>query len=229
MTIELRARLVLVLAAVSGITDASGFLHLGGAFSSVMTGNLVLVGLGTGTGDAALAGTSGVAVIAFIAGCIVGGRLAGHHSSKDTVWPQAITRTLTTEFVVFVAYATALEVVGGNPHGDVVKAALLASNAVALGLQSSAILRFGDSGLSTTYMTGTLTRTVIHLASGRPIREIALNLKILSTMILGGIAGGYVAAHAMRYIPAFQLAGIGLVALTAMAADRQRTQSLGWR
>ena len=40
---------------LTGCADAIGFLALGGAFASVMTGNMVLLGLSAGRGDADLA------------------------------------------------------------------------------------------------------------------------------------------------------------------------------
>ena len=47
--------LVILLAVTSGALDALGFLGLGGVFASVMTGNLVLLGLGAGTRHGTLA------------------------------------------------------------------------------------------------------------------------------------------------------------------------------
>jgi uncharacterized membrane protein YoaK (UPF0700 family) len=215
-----RGYLATLLAVVSGATDASGFLHLGGAFSSVMTGNMVLLGLAGGTGNGALAARTGAAIAAFVAGCFIGGRVAGQRSQgqRDEVWPASITRALGVELAVFVAYAVALEAVGGNPTGSLVKTGLLALNALALGLQSSAIQRFGVSGLSTTYLTGTLTTTIVHLASGRPLRDLALNVQLLAGLIVGAVAGGLLATYAMRFTPALQLGGVGLVILAAMAA-----------
>jgi uncharacterized membrane protein YoaK (UPF0700 family) len=219
-TLDARRRgyLVTLLAVVSGATDASGFLHLGGAFSSVMTGNMVLLGLAGGTGNGALAARAGAAIAAFIAGCFIGGRVAGQHSQDDRLWPASITRALTVELAVFAAYAVVLEAVGGNPTGSLLKTGLLALNALALGLQSSAIQRFGVSGLSTTYLTGTLTTTIVHLSSGRPLRHVALNMQLLAGLMVGAGAGGLLARYAMRFTPALQLGGVGLVILMAVAA-----------
>jgi uncharacterized membrane protein YoaK (UPF0700 family) len=216
-----RGWLVVALAVVSGITDASGFVHLGGAFSSVMTGNMVLLGLAAGTGNGGLAARAGAAIVAFVAGCVIGGRVAGQPGPEDGVWPRAITRALAIELVIFVAYGIALEATGGNPVGDVSRTALLALNALALGLQSSAIQRFGVSGLSTTYLTGTLTTTIVHLSSGRPVRHVALNLQLLGALIVGAGIGGLVATHAMRVIPLLQIGGVGLVILMALTGSQE--------
>lgn len=213
-----RGHLVVVLAVVSGITDASGFVHLGGAFSSVMTGNMVLVGLAGGTGNGGLAARAGAAIAAFVIGCVIGGRVAGQPEPGDGLWPRAITRALAAELGIFLIYGIALEAAGGNPVGDVSRTSLLALNALALGLQSSAIQRFGVSGLSTTYLTGTLTTTIVHLSSGRPLRGVVLNVRLLAALVVGAAAGGLLAMHAMRAVPLLQVGGVGVVILMAMAA-----------
>lgn len=56
--------LVVVLAATTGATDAMSFLGLGGVFTSVMTANLVLLGVSAGQRSGALAVHVGTAVAA---------------------------------------------------------------------------------------------------------------------------------------------------------------------
>lgn len=87
----------MLLAVVSGSTDAIGFIHLGGAFSSVMTGNMVLLGLASSTHQYGLALHAAVAIAAFILGCVIGAGIAGTPQEQDSVWPAAITRALTVE------------------------------------------------------------------------------------------------------------------------------------
>jgi len=217
-----REHLAVMLAVVSGVTDAAGFVGLGGAFSSVMTGNMVLLGLAGGSGDAALAARAASAIVAFILGCIIGTRLAGHHTDGEAVWPTSVTRALIAELAVFCIYAVALQLAGGQATGTVLKTALLACNAVALGIQSSAIQRFGVSGLSTTYLTGTLTTTVVHLTSRRPISGVALNFRLLAALVGGAVVGGFVASNALRYVPLLQIAGVGTVILAASLPRVQR-------
>ena len=210
-----RDYMVLVMAVVSGVTDASGFLHLGGVFSSVMTGTMVLLGLAGGTSDGSKAAHAGAAIAAFGAGFMIGGRVAGRHREDDGIWPAPITYALAGELAIFIVYAIALQTVAGRPRDDLFRTGLLALNAMALGLQSSAIHRFGVSGLSTTYLTGTLTTTMVHLASGRPILHVALNLRMLASLVIAAGVGGLLAMHAMRFTPALQIGGLGLVILLA--------------
>jgi hypothetical protein len=80
------------LAVTSGAPDAIAFLALGGAFTSVMARNLVLLGISQGQADSQLARHVAVAIICYIAGSAVGARLAGTAAPDDPVWPPAVTR-----------------------------------------------------------------------------------------------------------------------------------------
>jgi uncharacterized membrane protein YoaK (UPF0700 family) len=212
-----RHALVVVLAVVSGATDAMGFLGLGGAFTSVMTGNMVLLGLGGGTGDWTLVARAGLAIVAFVAGCVIGTRVAGTPQPGDAVWPPAVTRALLVQLGVFALFAIGWWAAGGHP-GSTFEVPLLAVNAVALGMQSSTTQRFGVSGLSTTYLTGTLTNVVIRLTSGRGIRASVPSLQLLAGLIAGAVLGGALTRWAPGAAPLVQLLGVGGVVAIALRA-----------
>lgn len=218
MTVGRRQALVVVLAVVSGATDAIGFLGLGGAFTSVMTGNMVLLGLGAGTGNGTLVAHAALAIAAFVVGCVVGTRVAGTHQPGDGVWPAAVTRALIVELGVILLFAIGWEATGGHPS-ESMQLGLLAVNAVALGLQSSTTQRFGVSGLSTTYLTGTLTGVVIRLTSGGSFREAAGNVQILVALVAGAAAGGALALHAPRLAPIIPV--FGLVSVLSFVVRRR--------
>jgi len=65
-----RDGLLVLLTLTTGAVDASCFLHLGNVFSSVITGNLVLLGLSAATLRATLAVHSGVALAGYSAGVL---------------------------------------------------------------------------------------------------------------------------------------------------------------
>ena len=199
-----RDTLVVVLAVNSGFSDAFGYLALGAAFSSVMTGNMVLFGLSLGTGNLSLTLHTLVAIALFIAGCWVGTLLAGIAQPVNPAWPPTVTRALVVQLAIIAVYAAGFWATGSHPD-EGWQLALLGLNAAALGLQSSAVQRFGVPGLSTTYLTGTLTQTVIRLASRRPVREVGHSLAILAGLIVGGAAGG-LTGHEIRWLgPLVQL------------------------
>ena len=180
----LRNRLVVVLAVTSGGADALGFLALGNAFTSVMTGNMVLFGVATAHRDSGAMALTAVAIGAFVAGAALGSRIARSPVAGDPVWPVAVTRALAVELALFAAVGAAWWVLGSNPP-EAAFLPLLALSAAALGLQSSAIQRFGVSGLSTTYLTGTLTTVVIRLVSGHGVRAVRHSAAILAGLIVG--------------------------------------------
>jgi uncharacterized membrane protein YoaK (UPF0700 family) len=210
--LRLRQTLVVTLAVVSGATDAIGLLALGGAFTSVMTGNMVLLGVAASSGDGARAASSGFAILAFCAGAALGARLAGSAQQGDRVWPRPVTVALTVELVFVAAYAAAWWATGGNP-GQHLALPMLLCTAVALGIQSSTVQRFGVSGMSTTYLTGTLTTVVIRLASGRGVREVWHSIEILLGLVAGAAAGAALVLLAPMFAPALQLVALGAVVL----------------
>ncbi|MDO8187077.1 YoaK family protein [Conexibacter sp. JD483] len=215
-----RELLVTLLAVLSGATDAVGFLALGGAFTSVMTGNMVLLGLSAGTRDADLAWHAGAAIVSFAAGVALGARLAGAPRPDDGLWPRAVTRALTVELALFTVFAVAWQIAGGKPSAELTQVLLLALTAVALGLQSGAILRFGVPGLSTTYLTGTLTTAVTALVRGRPLGHVAQQGRLLAGVIAGAAAGGVLVTEAPRLAPLLQLALLAAVLAGARGVVR---------
>lgn len=195
---------VIRLAMLSGATDAVGFLALGSAFTSVMTGNMVLVGLAAGTRDASALGLIATAIAAYVVGVAAGTRLAGQPHPDDGVWPPAVTRALGLELALLTTYAVIWWSLGSDPARGWF-APLLALCAAALGVQSSAILRFGVNGLSTTYLTGTLTSVIVRLASGQPRQTIGHPARILAALIVGAGVGAGLVDVARPAAPAFQL------------------------
>ena len=213
---KVREVLVVVLALTSGATDAIGFLALGSAFTSVMTGNMVLFGIGVAHGDTAILGLTAVAIGSFVVGAAIGARVAGNPEADDPVWPAAVSRALTIELGLFTAFAAAWWALGSSPPESAFLP-LLALNAVALGVQSSAIQRFGVSGLSTTYLTGTLTSVMIRLVSGHGFRAVGHSFAILLGLVAGAALGAALVTGAPGAVPLVQLGTLAAVLLGRQA------------
>lgn len=203
--------LVVVLIVASGSLDAVGFLRLGEVFTSVMTANMVLLGVAAGTRDAALAAHAGTAFGAYILGSFAGSRIAGHAQDDQPAWPDRVSVTLTVELTVLTVFAAWWEATGGHPPGAQTYG-LLAVNAIALGMQSAAVLRFGVPGLSTTYLTGTLTQFVASLGRGRFLTQ---GLASLLAIVSGGAIGAVLAVEAPRFMPIVPLGVVALVLVTS--------------
>ena len=64
--------IAIALTFASGAADVASFTRLGGVFTSVMTGNIVLWGLAVARGSLTLASHTAVSIAGYIAGVAVG-------------------------------------------------------------------------------------------------------------------------------------------------------------
>jgi uncharacterized membrane protein YoaK (UPF0700 family) len=225
LSIRVRNGAAMFLAAASGATDAIGYLALGNVFTSAMTGNLALLGIALAHRDGERVGRVLVSLVCYMAGAAIGARVARTAAPGDPVWPPAITRALAIEAVFFVAYAATWWAVGArsNIFG---KAALLGLGAIALGIQSSAMQRFGAGlGLNTTFLSGSLIKLVGRLATGHRYRDSRHHLLVLVGLVCGGFLGALLVLHAPTFAPAVPLVALA-VALCA-SGWQARTSSRG--
>lgn len=217
--------LVVLLALLSGATDATGFLALGSAFTSVMTGNMVLVGVAIGTSDFSALGHVLAAIGGYVAGAAAGVRVAGTPRQGQGIWPSGVTRALLLELGLLTTYGVCWWAHGSHPPESWFWF-LLALNAAALGVQSSAILRFGVGGLSTTYLTGTLTTVVTKLATRQRFADVGHAVGLLAGLISGAAVAALLVTHARPLAPAFQLTlllTVLLLAESGLLARRNRS------
>jgi uncharacterized membrane protein YoaK (UPF0700 family) len=218
-----RDALVILLTVVTGSIDAIGFTRLGGVFTSVMTGNMVLLGVAAGKGDVSLALHTGIAFLGFVVGSLVGARVAGHAQDGDEIWPRPILRALILELGVLLVFSAWWEIASAAPAGAP-EYAMLSVNAVALGVQSAATLRFGISGLSTTYLTGTLTQLLAGVAKRKePIS--GRSALVLLALIGGAGIGAAVAIDAPRFAPLVPVGVLAFVIVCSERVFRQRSKA----
>jgi uncharacterized membrane protein YoaK (UPF0700 family) len=214
-----------VLATVTtGAVDAVTFLFLGKVFSSVITGNLVLLGLSAAVHSSSEAIHTGAALGGYAAGVAVGAPLAGRGKDQGVTWPRSVTTTLAAELCVLAAFCVGWELSDGRPRGgaELVLQILLA---IAMGMQSAATRRLGQ--MSSTYLTSTLTGVVAALATGKMPDAIGRSLGVIAAMVVGALAGGIMALKAYAWLPAMILLPLGLVvagsaATSARYGERRR-------
>jgi uncharacterized membrane protein YoaK (UPF0700 family) len=221
LLIRVRNIAAMVLAAASGATDAIGYLTMGHVFTSAMTGNLVLLGISIAHRDGQRVGRVAVSLFCFMAGAALGARMVRSPKPDDPVWPSAITRALAVEALAFVVYAICWWTIGVN-HSVYAKAALLGLGAIALGIQSTTMQRFGP-GLNTTFLSGSLTTLVGWVATGHRFRDIPHHSLVLVGLLFGAISAALLVLHAPTFAPAIQL-----LALTA-ALCAAGWQAYAWR
>src|SRR5262249_51838406 len=138
--------------------DVASFTRLGDVFTSVMTGNLVLLGLAIGELSGALATHAVVAFAGYMTGVAIGARLVPAGEAPGAPWHRAMPVALLVEFVLLAGCAVGWGLAGAAP-GGAAQLVLLAVLAAAMGTQSAAARGFG-ARVSTTYLTGTLTGVV---------------------------------------------------------------------
>jgi uncharacterized membrane protein YoaK (UPF0700 family) len=218
----------------SGATDVASFTRLGGVFTSVMTGNIVLWGLSAAQRSVSLASHTAVSIAGYIAG-VAGGTWiahgfrmasqvsgeAGADEGRDSVLPGHVNWTLFAELILLGGLTAGWEITGASPAGWV-QFGLLAVTAAAMGMQASAVSEMGLTHVSTTFLTGTLTGLVSSLAS--PGKETPHGIRRFGVLIgLAAGAGlcGLLVATAADFVPVLPLAA--LVTTLALASDRSVT------
>jgi uncharacterized membrane protein YoaK (UPF0700 family) len=205
----------------SGAADVASFTRLGGVFTSVMTGNIVLWGLAAARGSLSLASHTAVSIAGYIAG-VAGGTWVAHgaktaSADQDGVLPVHVIWVLLAELTLLAGFTVGWEVSGAAPAGWA-QFALLATLAAAMGMQSSAVKDMGLTEVSTTYLTGTLTGLVSSLVSpGQDTPHGLRRFGVLIGLVAGASLCGLFVATAADGVPALLLAA----ALTTIVA--------GWR
>jgi uncharacterized membrane protein YoaK (UPF0700 family) len=212
--LPIRDVLVVLLTLTTGAVDATSFLALGNVFASVITGNLVLLGVAAGAARPALAVHSGVALAGYVAGVAVGAPVARHQDSGGRIWPPGVTVTLVVELGVLAAFTIAWELAGAAPHGGV-QLALVVVLAAAMGLQAAAVRRLGQ--MSSTYLTSTLTGLVAGLVTGSKPDGMQRSLGVLAAIVIGAIVAAVLVRTAPAWLPAMVLVPLGVVIVSSVA------------
>jgi uncharacterized membrane protein YoaK (UPF0700 family) len=185
----LRDRLLVTLTFAAGCVDGISYLGLDRVFTANMTGNAVLLGLAIGQVEELRVVHSVVALTFFILGVMLGARLVGGGRER-IVWSSRITLALGVELALLIAFAIAWRPVGPARAGPGLDG-LIALSALAMGVQSAAARRCAVSGVSTTYITGTLTGLMAELVAvaGAP-EDWGRLVGVLGALVAGAVVGG---------------------------------------
>jgi uncharacterized membrane protein YoaK (UPF0700 family) len=214
--------LLVVLTLTTGTLDGVTYLRLGKVFSSVITGNLALLGVAAGQHDIMLALNAGLALAGYAGGVLAGAALAGTPELGQPVWPVQVTRTLAVESGVLAAFSGEWLAVGGHPAGAS-RLALLLLAAAAMGLQSTAVRRLGH--MSTTYLTSTLTGVISAIALRRWPAGWQRSAGILIAAVTGAALGVLAALWSPRWVAAAVLIPIAAVLASSLATARRKLSS----
>jgi len=206
--------LAAALALGTGAMDVASVTRLGGVFSSVMTGNLVLLGLAAARPSGELATHAALALAGYVTGAALGTRIAGPPRPREQTWLLAVTLTLVVELAVMGAFSAGWELAHAQPTGGP-QLVLLVVATLGMGLQSAAVRGLGTT-VSTTYLTGTLTGVVASLVAKQRSRHLDhRGVAVLTAVAVGAAVGGVLILTAPAVFPALPLAILTVVIATS--------------
>src|SRR5713226_2510364 len=183
---------LLGMTAVTGLVDAVSFLSLGRVFTANMTGNVVLLAFATAHIPGLSIARSLTALLAFLVGAILGGRVMARAN------PDSQIRFAAQAFLLEVAFLFAASFCSIGYRSDLLENsfqpfALIALTALAMGTRNAAVRKLAIPDLTTTVLTLTITGIGADssLAKGNNPR-LARRLESIAAMFLGAALGAVV-------------------------------------
>jgi len=198
-----RDRLLLTLTFAAGSVDALSYLGLSRVFTANMTGNAVLLGLAISQTQELQVAHSSAAIVGFVLGVILGARLVGSGRER-IVWSRRISAAVGVECALLLVFALGWWLSGPSAAGAGL-AGLIVLAGLAMGIQSAIARRLAVPGVSTTFVTGTITALLTELtavsgATGDRRRMAAAISALVAGAVVGGLAQAY-ARPAAAFVP----------------------------
>lgn len=155
---DLRDAMIMLLAIAGGGVDAVVFLGFG-VLTAAQTGNTILLAVAVAQGRFAVGFHSMISIAGYVAGTAIGELLILRRletaRKPSTPWITPARWALIAEVIVLGGVLAAWRLLGPSPS-TATSTIPIAVTAVAMGIQSAAVLRL-HAGPATTYVTGTLT------------------------------------------------------------------------
>ena len=210
--------MLLVLSWAAGIMDAVAYLGLG-VFTTMMTGNTALLAFAIGRGELASIVGAGLALAAFSAGAAIGALIAGRRQSRGE-WPAVVTEALACEAMLLGVLTIVWHVAGRAPATGMTDLLILCSG-LAMGVQAAAVRCLGVPGVSTTYITSTLTSLSAELVGwtrskdGTRGRRLRLLAAVVATYGLGALVGAVLEVRSASLAAGLPLISVVVVIVNA--------------
>ncbi|HSS69551.1 MAG TPA: YoaK family protein [Casimicrobiaceae bacterium] len=212
--------LLFVLTVVTGLVDAVSYLKLGHVFVANMTGNVVFLGFAVAGAPGFSIPASLIAIGAFLAGALAGGRLASS-------MPEHRTRLVAIAVLVklvLVGVALVVAITTTDLDAAPVQYGLIALLALAMGLQNAAARVLAVPDLTTTVLTLTLTGLAADSTpAGGSNPRAGRRLLATGAMFLGAAIGAFLVLN-IGMIAALALT-FTVLAFNAIAAYRLWSQT----
>jgi len=221
-TAEAHTLNLLLLTWIAGMLDGLSYIRAH-VFTANMTGNLVLLGVHLMDDDIPDALRSLVALGAFALGCILAAFLMLRHEEAEH---SSLTLGFAAEMLLLTAFAILYELEGAR-RGVIEEGALIFSAAMALAVQSVTVRRLRVSGVVTTFITGTITTSLVEAVSlfrkrGRSQQAEEQHVALLIGMLAVYLAAVAFATALNARLPA--AAGPAPAVIIALVLWRSRTR-----
>jgi uncharacterized membrane protein YoaK (UPF0700 family) len=223
-----RDAMLLLLAWVGGSADAVSYLGLGHVFTANMSGNTILLGIAIGQGQPAAELRAFISLLGFCVGAGIGALLINKWSNTQEYWPVIITKMLAFESMLLAAFAC-IWYLAYPARSATLANVLIVISALAMGLQSAAILHLSISWVTTTYVSGTWTDLAINVvdallpaksadtagASTRRKKKLALQIAVLTVYALAAAIVGLGELHWPKVTPFLSLLIVIFIVINA--------------
>lgn len=188
---------LLGMTAVTGLVDAISFLSLGRVFTANMTGNILILAFATARVSGLSVSRSSTALIAFVVGAILGGRIMARPRTDSRI--QFAARAFLVE-AIFLCAASFFSI---KYRVDLLQHSfqpfvLIAFMALAMGARNAAVRQLAIPDLTTTVLTLTVTGIAADssLAKGNNPR-LARRIGSILAIFVGAAAGAVVIRYSI--------------------------------
>ncbi len=207
----------------TGLLDAVSYLKFGHVFVANMTGNVVFLGFAVAGASDVSVSASLLALVAFLAGALVGGRVGiryGEHRGRLLAAAIAIESVL-------VAAALLVAVQRGTALDEAARNAVVVLLAVAMGAQNATARTLGVPDLTTTVLTLTLTGLAADSRwAGGTSPRWSRRLAAVAAMLAGALVGGFLVLHVS--LAAALGAATALLLANGLVTHRLASPSAPW-
>lgn len=206
--------LMYALTFTSGIIDAVTILGLGDIFASLMTGNIVFIGLGLGGFEDVSPLRNALAIIAFILGSAAAGWVAKKFAKKRVGSWLLVVCLIEVIFLMGAAWsAWDMEADGVDNSFSVHVMIAIGLASFAMGLRNSTVLRLSISDLKVTVLTLAISGFGADLGAGKS--ERTKQVRRLASIFLIGSGAAFGAWLFFRYGVAISLCMIASLVFLA--------------
>jgi len=211
---------LLGLSTVTGVVDAASYLGLGNVFTANMTGNVVFLAFALAGAPGLSAPRCAIALVGFLTGALVGGRVAAAMRS-GTRYRGAATGFAAEAALLLTAAAVAIGYPASHAGHSTQLYTVIGVTAVAMGIRNATVRSLGVPDMTTTVLTLTLTGLAADstLAGGGNPRWPRRVASVVA--MAGGAAGGVLLLRQSLALPLAVCACLtGTCALTVRLLQR---------